>query len=214
MQITLARNAKTLTPSHMKQCILSESRFDFLKDLVKDIPDASVQEDNDNNAIYEESLEQNAEAELEMPCQSKGKQSNLSVKETLKNKIQGDSQGVHSRKRHATSNVLSPLVPPLAVNFFDEQSTSTSRTPVIKYGPNITQTDSTKFNYTVNSLIGQNTDEPQVHVKVEPEATSQVSSTVTSTVVISDNVPPLIPLSHTSGTSSGDNLTIDEDYDN
>lgn len=33
----------------MKQCILSESRFDFLKDLVKNIPDASVQEDNENN---------------------------------------------------------------------------------------------------------------------------------------------------------------------
>lgn len=30
-QITQSRNAKTLTPSHMKQCILSESRFDFLK---------------------------------------------------------------------------------------------------------------------------------------------------------------------------------------
>ncbi|KAK6632365.1 hypothetical protein RUM44_007407 [Polyplax serrata] len=41
MQITSAKNAKTLTPTHMKQCILSESRFDFLKDLVKGIPDVS-----------------------------------------------------------------------------------------------------------------------------------------------------------------------------
>lgn len=47
-QITQARNAKTLTPSHMKQCILSESRFDFLKDLVKNIPDATAQEDSEN----------------------------------------------------------------------------------------------------------------------------------------------------------------------
>ncbi|XP_043686604.1 dr1-associated corepressor isoform X2 [Vespula pensylvanica] len=39
MQITSAKNAKTLSPSHMKQCILSESRFDFLKDLVKGLPD-------------------------------------------------------------------------------------------------------------------------------------------------------------------------------
>lgn len=51
MQITQSRNAKTLTPSHMKQCILAERRFDFLKDLVKNVPDASVQEDNENNAI-------------------------------------------------------------------------------------------------------------------------------------------------------------------
>lgn len=50
-QITQARNAKTLTPSHMKQCILSESRFDFLKDLVKNIPDASTQEDNENAGL-------------------------------------------------------------------------------------------------------------------------------------------------------------------
>ncbi|XP_035743762.1 uncharacterized protein LOC118451395 isoform X1 [Vespa mandarinia] len=41
MQITSAKNAKTLSPSHMKQCILSESRFDFLKDLVKGLPDVS-----------------------------------------------------------------------------------------------------------------------------------------------------------------------------
>ncbi|XP_043605247.1 dr1-associated corepressor [Bombus pyrosoma] len=41
MEITNAKNAKTLSPSHMKQCILSESRFDFLKDLVNSLPDVS-----------------------------------------------------------------------------------------------------------------------------------------------------------------------------
>ncbi|KAG7206785.1 hypothetical protein KM043_000697 [Ampulex compressa] len=45
MQITSAKNAKTLSPSHMKQCILSESRFDFLKDLVKALPDISGPDD-------------------------------------------------------------------------------------------------------------------------------------------------------------------------
>lgn len=45
MQITSAKNAKTLSPSHMKQCILSESRFDFLKDLVKTLPDISGPDD-------------------------------------------------------------------------------------------------------------------------------------------------------------------------
>lgn len=75
MQITLSRNAKTLTPSHMKQCILSESRFDFLKDLVKEIPDASVQEDNENNAIFEEGLnEPEIDVELPVPVPS---QSNM-----------------------------------------------------------------------------------------------------------------------------------------
>ncbi|XP_018354142.1 PREDICTED: uncharacterized protein LOC108755559 [Trachymyrmex septentrionalis] len=45
MQITSAKNAKTLSPSHMKQCILSENRFDFLKDLVKSLPDVSGPDD-------------------------------------------------------------------------------------------------------------------------------------------------------------------------
>lgn len=44
LKITNVRNAKTLSPSHLKQCIHSESRFDFLKDLVKNIPDIGVDE--------------------------------------------------------------------------------------------------------------------------------------------------------------------------
>ncbi|KFB53857.1 AGAP010678-PA-like protein [Anopheles sinensis] len=45
LKVTNARNAKTLSPSHMKQCIISESRFDFLRDLVKNIPDIGINED-------------------------------------------------------------------------------------------------------------------------------------------------------------------------
>ncbi|XP_058053857.1 dr1-associated corepressor [Anopheles bellator] len=45
LKITNARNAKTLSPSHMKQCITSESRFDFLRDLVKNIPDIGTNEE-------------------------------------------------------------------------------------------------------------------------------------------------------------------------
>lgn len=40
-KITNSRNARTLSPQHIKQCIISESKFDFLKDLVKNIPDIS-----------------------------------------------------------------------------------------------------------------------------------------------------------------------------
>lgn len=45
LRITNARNAKTLSPSHMKQCIMSESRFDFLRELVKNVPDINVAEE-------------------------------------------------------------------------------------------------------------------------------------------------------------------------
>lgn len=49
VQITSARNAKTLSPAHLKQCILAESRFDFLKDLVLTIPD--VQADGEDSGV-------------------------------------------------------------------------------------------------------------------------------------------------------------------
>ncbi|XP_049864579.1 dr1-associated corepressor-like [Schistocerca gregaria] len=52
MEITSAKNAKTLSPSHMKQCILSESRFDFLKDLVKNLPDVASCDGEEGNSPF------------------------------------------------------------------------------------------------------------------------------------------------------------------
>lgn len=53
LRITNARNAKTLSPSHMKQCIMSESRFDFLRELVKNIPDINVAEEQQGDNYQE-----------------------------------------------------------------------------------------------------------------------------------------------------------------
>ncbi|XP_063042568.1 dr1-associated corepressor [Engraulis encrasicolus] len=45
--VTQARNAKTMTTSHLKQCIELEQQFDFLKDLVAAVPDMQGEgEDN------------------------------------------------------------------------------------------------------------------------------------------------------------------------
>lgn len=52
--ITNSRNAKTLSPSHLKQCIISESRFDFLKDLVKTVPDIAMEEGSGGAQSVEE----------------------------------------------------------------------------------------------------------------------------------------------------------------
>ena len=38
-EVTTKRGARTLTPSHLKFCIESESRFDFLRELVAAVPD-------------------------------------------------------------------------------------------------------------------------------------------------------------------------------
>ncbi|XP_078062827.1 dr1-associated corepressor [Mustelus asterias] len=45
--VTQSRNAKTMTTSHLKQCIELEQQFDFLKDLVASVPD--MQADNEDN---------------------------------------------------------------------------------------------------------------------------------------------------------------------
>jgi hypothetical protein len=45
-EVTKARSARTLTPTHLKQCIEAESRFDFLKDLVDNVPDIVAEEES------------------------------------------------------------------------------------------------------------------------------------------------------------------------
>ncbi|BES88696.1 protein 1 (negative cofactor 2 alpha) [Nesidiocoris tenuis] len=50
MAITTMKNARTLSPHHMKQCILSEKRFDFLKDLVSSVPEAGTSDTDDADA--------------------------------------------------------------------------------------------------------------------------------------------------------------------
>lgn len=45
--VTQSRNAKTMTTSHLKQCIELEQQFDFLKELVAAVPD--MQGDGEDN---------------------------------------------------------------------------------------------------------------------------------------------------------------------
>jgi len=50
-EVTSRRGARTLTPSHLKYCINSESRFDFLKELVSGVPDLQGDMDINLDAI-------------------------------------------------------------------------------------------------------------------------------------------------------------------
>lgn len=82
-QITLARNSKTLSPIHLKQCIMSESRFDFLKDLVKNVPDIS---NDDGSGLMggEEQTSQNTQEQTTVPAASyNGIESNGSSSSTV-----------------------------------------------------------------------------------------------------------------------------------
>lgn len=77
LKITNSRNAKTLSTSHMKQCIMSEQRFDFLRELVRNIPDISVAEEaanyneEDNQSSPEEQYpDSDTPYDLSMPSTS------------------------------------------------------------------------------------------------------------------------------------------------
>ncbi|XP_063173185.1 dr1-associated corepressor [Candoia aspera] len=52
--VTQSRNAKTMTTSHLKQCIEQEQQFDFLKDLVASVPD--MQGDAEENHMEGEKI--------------------------------------------------------------------------------------------------------------------------------------------------------------
>ncbi|XP_034953724.1 dr1-associated corepressor isoform X1 [Zootoca vivipara] len=52
--VTQSRNAKTMTTSHLKQCIELEQQFDFLKDLVASVPD--MQGDAEDNLMEGEKV--------------------------------------------------------------------------------------------------------------------------------------------------------------
>ncbi|XP_038124436.1 dr1-associated corepressor [Cyprinodon tularosa] len=47
--VTQSRNAKTMTTSHLKQCIELEQQFDFLKDLVATVPDMQGEGEENHN---------------------------------------------------------------------------------------------------------------------------------------------------------------------
>ncbi|XP_060520415.1 dr1-associated corepressor [Cylas formicarius] len=195
MQITVTRNAKTLTPSHMKQCILSENRFDFLKDLVKNVPDASIQEDNENNALVE-SMSGFDKAD--------------------------DSNSVEICSSPDVRDNSPPPPASLRANFYSEQSTSTAttRSPVIQFGPKAKE--SAKLNFSVSSILNEPKETPKVHLTIASQELSQPRSVPVSSAVNflqnlnpSGNIPPLVPISGAyCAQSAGDNLCIDEDYDN
>ncbi|XP_066152371.1 nuclear transcription factor Y subunit gamma [Euwallacea fornicatus] len=204
-EITQNRNAKTLTPSHMKQCILSESRFDFLKDLVKNIPDASIQEDNENNALAESNVDFG---------------------------IIPDDPGTPIEPPPPPKERRKDQVPTFHCEQSSSKASSTSRTPVIQFGPNVSRPESSKFNFSVDNLLANkdsHQEQSKLHVTIASQELSRSqpdSNPVTRSHSISKTgsssfevMPSLVPLSanmygHSSSSSTGDNLCIDEDYDN
>lgn len=196
MQITQSRNAKTLTPSHMKQCILSENRFDFLQDLVKDIPDASVQEDNENNALELDMLPKNADAKIES--------------NHMKHEIPNPDTAANFYTEQSTSTARTPVIQyapnakisePQKLNFSvdDMIKTETKLHIDLTHVSNIN-----KQHIPVPDLVPTRSNKDNINSPVSSKPEPDI-----------DNIPSLIPISHNyCGQSTGDSLYIDEDYDN
>ncbi|XP_044040874.1 dr1-associated corepressor isoform X7 [Siniperca chuatsi] len=55
-QVTQSRNAKTMTTSHLKQCIELEQQFDFLKDLVATVPDMQGEGEENHTEVGAEKV--------------------------------------------------------------------------------------------------------------------------------------------------------------
>ncbi|KAL3275975.1 hypothetical protein HHI36_020706 [Cryptolaemus montrouzieri] len=190
MQITQARNAKTLTPSHMKQCILSENRFDFLKDLVKNIPDASAQEDNENNLLFDATME------------NKDPRSSTSTSHNPKPQT---SQG--SAQDQSTSRKPSSVIkygPAVTQNVELATSSSTSSRRELAGRSNSKRSRSVQM-----EEDDTESDEDEEVDDIPPQTISAMPK------VALDNVPPLIPISSSFYSQNrSDSLVIDEDYDN
>ncbi|XP_054710850.1 dr1-associated corepressor-like [Uloborus diversus] len=54
--ITKSRNAKTLTPSHLKSCVLADSNLEFLRELVSSIPDVQGEDEQGNACLLDGNL--------------------------------------------------------------------------------------------------------------------------------------------------------------
>ncbi|KAF2897429.1 hypothetical protein ILUMI_08755 [Ignelater luminosus] len=209
MQITQARSAKTLTPSHMKQCILSESRFDFLKDLVKNIPDPSAQEDNENNAN-------------EVLDYSSGKPSEEPTKHSQENNKQKPEimANFYTEQQQSTSAGRMPVIqygpkvtqteqPKLSFSIENIVNKETEPKLILDLSQGPVTSAPSSSQIPIPHLVSNVNNKSPV-VQNVPASTSQ-------TPPLHDNIPPLIPISHNNlyGPSSGDNnLYIDEDYDN
>ncbi|CAL1262647.1 unnamed protein product [Larinioides sclopetarius] len=63
--ITKGRNAKTLTTSHLKSCVLSDNSFAFLRELVASVPD--VQGEEEQGTSMSDGNSENQHARLRRP---------------------------------------------------------------------------------------------------------------------------------------------------
>lgn len=194
----------------MKQCILSESRFDFLKDLVKNIPDIN----NDDNV------------DLTTTPNDLNQQQQQPVPPLIDfNKTSLSGLAVHVGQAHCSNQRPSTVI--------RSPSESSERLSNLN---NVQIQAAVNTSYSANFYAEQSSDggEPrsviqynqkEAHYQSQEPTLSRppifhISSNIREDTT-NDNIPPLIPIRQPgsdnpmfSYCSPSDNLCIDEDYDN
>lgn len=186
-QITLSRNSKTLSPSHLKQCIMSESRFDFLKDLVKNVPDISNEEGS--GLVSEEQPQHNQEQTISVPVAYNGIESNGSSSVSVQPRMYQRSQSFqpststqHQQQQqqipqyHNTTTIQQK-------QFYLNNYTSISKQNTKQPNPNIPQLNEyrpspakiSRFNSIPSSTITSEQQKQQQQHQAPPQQTKQSS---------------------------------------
>lgn len=116
--MTNTRNAKTISISHMKYTIMQENRFDFLRELVKNIPDMGVSDDgcnDDSNESPEESTKPTPNINL-YSDNPQDQPINLSCNKasTSRSHLNGSSPSIHTPTA-TSSNTRLPAIPSTSV---------------------------------------------------------------------------------------------------
>lgn len=198
MEITNAKNAKTLSPSHMKQCILSESRFDFLKDLVKNIPDIN-NEDNIENTSTNNS---NSSPTTPITGGSNSFETSLTASALLSTISSSTSKVPHHQTPSATAAI--PHCSNQMKEIPNKTSTLLSPPPLVPHNsPYNTLSTSYSANFyteqhpsTTTPSISSLTNPP---VKPPTPSVIQYNTTIvgaSSSIVNSNNGPPPQPIFH------------------
>ncbi|XP_057709876.1 dr1-associated corepressor [Corythoichthys intestinalis] len=112
--VTQSKNAKTMTTSHLKQCIELEQQFDFLKDLVATVPDMQGEGDENHSEAAGEKVPRRGQkpgsAHKNGGAGSKGKDKKLSGTESEQEEDSEDSEtdGDEEDGSQSSTNLQAP----------------------------------------------------------------------------------------------------------
>lgn len=199
----------------MKQCILSESRFDFLKDLVKNIPDINNDDNVDTPTTPNDLNQQPVPPLIDFNKTSLAGQAGLAVQaghagqagqahcsnERPSTVIRSPSESSERVSNLNNVQIQAAVNTSYSANFYAEQSSDGEPRSVIQYN------------------------QKEAHYQSQDPTLSRapifhISSNIREDTT-NDNIPPLIPIRQPgsdnpmfSYCSPSDNLCIDEDYDN